>query len=164
MNAWDTEASLPLFERVFRNEFGGATPEQRAYARFGMGESYFIRGIETRPEAIKIYSEFLAPPLSSLEIAPRAILALAVAHSCNAQGKKSAEHMEKIINEYPKSEWREWALIQRAFYSYVNDKPEVGIAWYQRFLREYPGHRWTSQAQWFIDKLEREMKTGTRRP
>lgn len=91
VQAWDTEASLPLFERVYRNEFGHATPEQRAYARFGMGDSYFIRGIETRPEAIKIYGEFLTPPLSGVQIAPRAVLALAVAHSVNADSKKCIE-------------------------------------------------------------------------
>lgn len=72
--------------------------------------------------------------------------------------------MEKIIRDYPKSEWREWALYQRAFVSYCFDKPEVGIAWYQRFLREYPGHRWAPKAQRFIGRLEREMKTGTPRP
>lgn len=160
---WDGAGALSLYERVFRNEFENATVEQRAYARFGMGEGYTHLGLDEREKAKGVYGEFLKPPLSQSMIAPRAILALAVTHSADAEKEKCREYLERIVKDYPRSEWRAWAMMQRAYWSYAHEAPAKGIAWYQRFLKEYPKHDWAEDARWFHEQLEVELKTGKQR-
>lgn len=155
---WDGKGGLPLFTRVWENEFKGATQEQRAFARFGMGEAYFHMGLEGRPKAIELYAEFLKAPLSKTSIAPRAILALASSHAASAETDQAVTYLERVIQQYPSSEWRIWALYQRAFVAYVRESPDAALAWYARFIQEYPSHEWVPKARKFMEILELKKK------
>ncbi|MCX7805854.1 MAG: tetratricopeptide repeat protein [Planctomycetota bacterium] len=158
VEGWSCREAIALYDRVLKNEFKGATQEQRAYALYGTAKSYFFMGLEERPKAIELYGKFLEPPWNRSQIAPRAILGLACAYCADGDSPTGIKYLDYIIERFPGSEWREWALYQRAFASYVFDDPDTALAWYAKFLREYPNHRWEEKAKVFIARLEARKK------
>lgn len=154
-----------MFERVTKNEFGGASLEQRAYARFGRAEALNHLDLARRPAAKQAYGAFFQEPWSKTSVAPRALLALHGVYSADADNGSSRQCLETLLREYPASEYRDEALMHRASWSYCHEKkPDQAMVWYRGFLASYPNHNSKDHARWFIEQLLREKRTGERRP
>ncbi|TQE98287.1 MAG: hypothetical protein FKY71_14630 [Spiribacter salinus] len=149
------DRSLEIFTRVWSRNGCEPTAEQRAYARYGMGQAVFRMELSKRPLARTYLQEFLDEPLSRSSIAPRALLALAVLESVDAETRKAIDLLDHILTTYRTSEWHDIILYNRAFQAIYDSPREEAIRWYKRFLREYPDHELAENARGFLHDLER---------
>jgi tetratricopeptide (TPR) repeat protein len=154
MKGWRDNRAMKLFARVYGNEFGRATLDQRAYARARMGEGY--NHLEQREQALKVYAGFESPPLSRSIYAADALLQKAALLSRRGERKKAIRCAEVCFTKYPNTVWADWAMYQRAFFAYCSDDKREARKWLRAAVGRYPRSLYRSSAETLLKRLERK--------
>jgi tetratricopeptide (TPR) repeat protein len=158
MHGWKDRRGIALFERVWKGEFRGATPDQRAFARARIGAGW--HHLFEYPRAEAIYREFEKPPLSRSIYAGDALLQRAAVVSKMGRPYEAMPLFERVMREYPGTWWADQASYQRAFFSYCLENPRVGLRWCRRALRDHPNSIWVRRCRQWIGILEEKAARG----
>ncbi|MHC4916359.1 MAG: tetratricopeptide repeat protein [Planctomycetota bacterium] len=158
MRGWKDRRAMDLFQRVWRNEFGKATLDQRAYARarLGAGHHHFFE----YERAMEVYREFESPPLSRSIYAADALLQRAVAVSKTGRPWEAMPLFERCMARYPGTFWGMRAAYNRAFFAYCLENPPVALNWCRLALRSYPRSPWARRCRQWEERLEEKVRKG----
>ncbi len=158
MRGWKDRRAMDLFGRVWRNEFGKATLDQRAYARARLGAGY--HHFFEYEKAMEIYREFESPPLSKSIYAADALLQHAVAISKTGYPWKAMPLFEQCMARYPGTFWGMRAAYNRAFFAYCLEDPPIALNWCRLALRGYPNSIWVRRCRQWEGILEEKIRKG----
>jgi outer membrane protein assembly factor BamD (BamD/ComL family) len=155
IKGWKDDKSYDLFNRVYKNEFKGATADQRAYAGARMGACQLYKG--EADKAIATYKEVVSD-FGKSQYAADALLQHASALTRQGKVKEAVTVMDTCYTQYPGTRWADWALYQRAFIAMDHQDARIALDYMKQALTAYPRSQFAAHGTEYLKKIEERVR------